>query len=174
MTVYRGMKRYQNAGIAPIHRDTPDHAYEGKPDKGDEPRLIALACEEPPDGRTRWTLRLLADEFVGLESVELDSISPETVRKPSIKRTTDSPIQTLGDTAGGAASLSNNSRVCSRSPRIIRAGSSRRVYQRTPTQLIGHVHERQPTKADRVGSEDYHYKRVDMKNTFLDSEPLDG
>jgi len=44
-----------------------------------EARLIALACSEPPEGRTRWTLHLLADTLVELEVVE--SISHETVRE---------------------------------------------------------------------------------------------
>lgn len=43
-----------------------------------EARLIAEACSEPPEGRSRWTLRLLADRLVELELVE--SISYETVR----------------------------------------------------------------------------------------------
>ena len=48
-----------------------------------EARLVQLACSEPPDGRQRWTLNLLADKLVELEVV--DSISYETVRK-SLKR----------------------------------------------------------------------------------------
>ncbi len=44
-----------------------------------EARLIALACSTPPQGRARWTLRLLADRLVELEVVE--AISTETVRR---------------------------------------------------------------------------------------------
>jgi transposase len=44
-----------------------------------EARLLALACGPAPQGRTRWTLRLLADQMVELEVVE--SISHETVRQ---------------------------------------------------------------------------------------------
>lgn len=43
-----------------------------------EAKLIAIACGEPPDGRARWTLKLLADQLVECEVVE--SISTETVR----------------------------------------------------------------------------------------------
>jgi hypothetical protein len=35
-----------------------------------EAHLIALACSEPPAGRSRWSLRLLADEMVALEHVD--------------------------------------------------------------------------------------------------------
>ena len=44
-----------------------------------EARLIALRCGEPPEGRTRWTLHLLADKLVELKVV--DSLSYETVRR---------------------------------------------------------------------------------------------
>lgn len=42
-----------------------------------EVRLIALACSEPPDGRARWTIRLLAEKVVELQIVP--SVSPMTV-----------------------------------------------------------------------------------------------
>jgi transposase len=49
-----------------------------------EARLIALACSAPPDGRSRWTLQLLADKLVVLKVVE--SISDQTVRR-TLKKT---------------------------------------------------------------------------------------
>ena len=44
-----------------------------------EARLIAMRCGEPPEGRMRWTLHLLADKMVELKIV--DSVSYETVRR---------------------------------------------------------------------------------------------
>ena len=44
-----------------------------------EARLLAIACGEPPEGRRRWTLHLLADRLVELKAAE--SISHETVRR---------------------------------------------------------------------------------------------
>jgi hypothetical protein len=49
-----------------------------------EAHLIALRCGEPPEGRNRWTLRLLADRLVELQVVE--SVSYETVRR-TLKKT---------------------------------------------------------------------------------------
>jgi hypothetical protein len=49
-----------------------------------EARLIALRCGEPPQGRVRWTLQLLADRMVALNVV--DSLSYETVRR-TLKKT---------------------------------------------------------------------------------------
>jgi hypothetical protein len=42
-----------------------------------EAHLIALACSEPPEGRSRWTIRLLADKVVELEIA--DRVSPMTI-----------------------------------------------------------------------------------------------
>lgn len=57
-------------------------------DGAGEARLIAEACSPPPDGRARWTLRLLADRLVELQVV--DHISYETVRR-TLKKTYSSP-----------------------------------------------------------------------------------
>lgn len=36
----------------------------------EEAHLIAIACSAPPEGRKRWTVRLLADKLVELEILE--------------------------------------------------------------------------------------------------------
>lgn len=56
-----------------------------KLDGAQEARLIALACGPAPEGRARWTLRLLADKLVELEIVE--SIGKDSVRR-TLKKTT--------------------------------------------------------------------------------------
>ena len=43
-----------------------------------EAKLVATCCGPAPEGRARWTLRMLAGKLVELQVV--DSISPETVR----------------------------------------------------------------------------------------------
>ena len=49
-----------------------------------EARLVQVACSVPPEGRVRWTVKLLAEELVRLEVVE--SIGEETVRQALKKR----------------------------------------------------------------------------------------
>lgn len=61
---------------------------ERKLDGEGEARLVGLACGEPPEGRDRWTLQLLADELVSLEVV--DSMSPQTVQR-TLKNTSSNP-----------------------------------------------------------------------------------
>ena len=52
-----------------------------------EAHLIALSCSEPPEGRERWSMRLLADRMVELGHV--DTVSHETVRR-TLKKTASS------------------------------------------------------------------------------------
>ena len=49
-----------------------------------EAKLVAICCSDPPQGRTRWTLRLLQKEMVGRQIVT--SICCETIRK-TLKKT---------------------------------------------------------------------------------------
>ena len=85
-TVARVRRRLVTEGFqaALDHRPQPP-----RPDKikirGDvEQKLVELACIDPPKGRCRWTLQLLADEMVVLGLVA--AISLETVRQALKKR----------------------------------------------------------------------------------------
>lgn len=95
-TVGRVRKRFVHEGLDAINRRTSKRRYERKLDGDAEARLIALACSAPPEGRDRWTLRLLADKLVTLEAVDVDSVSHETVRRV-LKKTNLS----RGDTSNG-------------------------------------------------------------------------
>ena len=53
--------------------------YEKKADGDFEAHLVALSCSDPPEGFTRWSLRLLADKVVELDYI--GSISHETIRR---------------------------------------------------------------------------------------------
>jgi len=52
-----------------------------------EAHSIALSCSDPPEGRERWSMRLLADRMVELGHVE--ALSHETVRR-TLKKTASS------------------------------------------------------------------------------------
>ena len=80
-TVFNTRKAYAERGLATIHRRQPDREYETKLDGRAEAHLIRLASSEPPEGQTRWTLHLLADELVTLDEIDFESISHETVRQ---------------------------------------------------------------------------------------------
>ena len=80
-TVERVRQRFVERGLAAAlaHKPQDRPSRERKFDGATEARLIALACSEPPAGRARWTLKLLADRLVELEV--FDSVSDETVRR---------------------------------------------------------------------------------------------
>jgi transposase len=80
-TVERVRQRFVEQGLeAALVRKPQDRpSRQRKLDGRAEAHLIALACSKPPEGRTEWTMPLLADTLVELEIV--DSISDETVRR---------------------------------------------------------------------------------------------
>lgn len=53
-------------------------------DAKQEAVLVSLACEKPPTGQVRWSLRQLGERLIALEVVE--TISYETVRR-TLKKT---------------------------------------------------------------------------------------
>ena len=88
VTVWRVRKRHIEEGLeaALTHRHPKNH-HPRRLDGDQEAHLIALACSEPPSGRKRWTLRLLAKRMVELEYT--DRLSYETVRG-TLKKTRSS------------------------------------------------------------------------------------
>lgn len=84
-TIEKTRKRLVISGIeGAINREKPQRTKPRLLDGEKEARLITIACSEAPKGRSRWTLRLLADKLVELKVVE--SISHETVRQ-TLKKT---------------------------------------------------------------------------------------
>ena len=88
-TVERIRKRLVEHGLedALVRRQNPHGPSRRTLDGAGEAQLCRLACSAPPDGRERWTLRLLADRLVQLEVVK--TISHETVRR-TLKKTCSS------------------------------------------------------------------------------------
>lgn len=79
-TVERVRRQFVEEGLeATLERHKPRREYRRRLDGDGEAHLIALACSQPPEGRSRWTLRLLADRMVAMEQV--DDLSYETVRE---------------------------------------------------------------------------------------------
>ena len=84
-TVERVRKQFVEEGLEAALQPKPSNrVYEKKLDGRLEAHLIATACGAPPEGRSRWTLRLLGDQMVVLGHV--DSLSYETVRR-TLKKT---------------------------------------------------------------------------------------
>lgn len=91
--VYRVRKRLVEEGLEAVLSRKP-RAIPAVPrifDGEKEAKLIALACSEPPQGRARWTLRLLENKVVELGIVDRasDSTIGRTLKKTRSSRIAD-------------------------------------------------------------------------------------
>jgi transposase len=121
-TVYRTRQQLVEEGLeAVLSRKKPSRPsvlpiFDGEK----EAKLIALACSEPPNGRSRWTLRML--------DVELDIVeraSDSTIGRVLKKSTQAAPQNAMGHPARGKRRL--RSRHGGRAVRVhtaARSGSS--------------------------------------------------
>lgn len=87
-TVERTRRRFVQAGVDAALKEKPRPGAAACLDARAETYLVALACSDPPEGRQKWTMQLLADRLVELEIVP--AISDETVRR-TLKKTSSSP-----------------------------------------------------------------------------------
>ena len=78
-TVQRTRQRFVEGNLEGALNERPRPGGQKKLDEKGEAILETLAHSQPPEGRKRWTLQLLADRLVELKMV--DSISYETVRQ---------------------------------------------------------------------------------------------
>lgn len=75
------------AALARKQQDAPSR--QRSLDGDAEARLVAIACGKVPQGRAKWTLRLLADKLVELEIVDTVSHTTvwQTLKKMNLSRT---------------------------------------------------------------------------------------
>lgn len=78
VTIERIRRRFVEEGLEAALSEKSRPGAARKLDGHQEAMLVALACSEPPRGRAKWTMQLLADKLV--ELTELESLSDETVR----------------------------------------------------------------------------------------------
>lgn len=82
-TVERTRRRFVDGGLELALNELPKAGRARKLDGKQEAFVVALACSDPPVGREKWTMQLLADKVVELKVV--DSICDDTIRR-TIKR----------------------------------------------------------------------------------------
>lgn len=87
-TVARQRKRFCEEGLeVALMTRKPARPRRRVLDGRAEAHLVALCCSEPPEGRERWSMRLLAQKMVEIGHV--DTVSYETVRR-TLKKTNSS------------------------------------------------------------------------------------
>jgi transposase len=165
-TVYRTKRRFVLGNLEAALSEEPRPGAGRKLSGKEEALLVATACSNPPAGRARWTLELLAGELVRL--TEHDDVSRETVRrrlaendlKPwrkdmwCIPQVDGEYVARMEDVLDLYAEAPDPKRpvVC---------------FDESPTQLIGEV--RQPIAAEpgRLERYDCEYKRNGTVNLFI-------
>lgn len=77
-TVFNIRRKYAKEGLESAINERPRSGQPLKFNGKQLAKITAIACSTPPEGRSRWTLRLLADKAVELDIV--DNISYTNIR----------------------------------------------------------------------------------------------
>lgn len=165
-TIYRTRRRFVEANLEGALSEEPRPGAERKLSGKEEALLVATACSQPPLGRARWTLELLADALVML--TDHDGLSRETVRrrlaendlKPwrrdmwCIPKVDGEYVARMEDVLDLYAETPDPDRpvVC---------------FDESPTQLIGEVREAIPPKPGQLERYDCEYRRNGTVNLFV-------
>jgi transposase len=165
-TVYRTKQRFVEGNLEQALNEQPRPGAGRKLTGKEEALLVATACSNPPAGRARWTLELLAEEMVKLTGHE--SLSRETVRrrlgendlKPWRKKMWCVPqvdaeyVARMEDVLDLYAEEPDPQRpvVC---------------FDESPIQLIGEVRQPIPPEPGRIERYDCEYRRNGTANLFV-------
>jgi len=165
-TVYRTKRRFVLGNLAAALSEEPRPGASRKLSGKEEALLVATACSNPPAGRARWTLELLAGELVRL--TEHEHLSRETVRrrladndlKPwrkdmwCIPKVDGEYVARMEDVLDLYAEAPDPTRpvVC---------------FDESPTQLIGEVREPIRARSGQIERYDCEYKRNGTVNLFI-------
>ena len=81
-------KRFVTDGLEAALGRKKQENYHRKVTGEVEAQICAIACSTPPEGRTRWTMQLIADELIRLEIVDYitDSTVCEVMKKTNSSR----------------------------------------------------------------------------------------
>ena len=165
-TVYRTKRRFVEGNLDLALSEEARPGARRKLSGKEAALLVATACSNPPEGRKRWTLDLLAGAMVRL--TEHDGLSRETVRrrlaeddlKPwrrdmwCIPHVDGSYVARMEDVLDLYAEEADPKRpvVC---------------FDESPTQLIGEVREPVVAETGQPERYDYEYHRHGTANLFV-------
>src|SRR5713101_2893675 len=165
-TVYRTKRRFVEDNLEAALSEEPRPGAERKLSGKEEALLVATACSNPPAGRARWTLELLAGAMVKL--TEHEDLSRETVRrrlaenhlKPwrkqmwCIPKVDGTYVARMEDVLDLYAEATDPQRpvVC---------------FDESPTQLIGEVRQPIPAAPGQLERYDCEYRRNGTVNLFV-------
>ena len=164
-TVYR-TKRFVECGLEGALSEDPRPGARRRLTGREETLLVAVACSDPPAGRARWTLELLADERVqrtgheglsretGRRRLSEQSVKPWQRKMWCIPRVDTEYVARMEDVLDLYADIPDPRRpvVC---------------FDETPVQLIGETRLPWPAEPGKPARFDYEYRRNGTANLFV-------
>jgi transposase len=165
-TVFRTKRRFVELGLERALTEAPRPGAPRKLTEREELLLVATACSDPPTGRARWTLELLADQMVRL--TEHDHLGEETVRR----RLHEKELKPWQHKMWCIPKVDSD--FVARMEDVLElytapAQEARPVisFDESPTQLIGEVRVPIPPQPGTAGRIDYEYVRNGTANLFV-------
>ena len=80
-TVHNVRTRYRTGGLDAALHERPRSGQPRRVTSREEAYITTIACSTPPDGRSRWTVRLVTDRLVELSGTDLSTESVRQVLK---------------------------------------------------------------------------------------------
>lgn len=165
-TVYRVKRDFVEEGLEAALTEDDRPGGTRKLDANQEALLVSIACSKPPEGRSRWTLQLLADRLVTL--TEHEDLSIETIRrrlsekqlKPWQKKMWCIPKLD----ADFVAQMEHILDLYAEPPNAARPVVN---FDEALKQLVADTREPKPMKPGQAARQDYEYRRVGTANIFL-------
>jgi transposase len=165
-TVYRTKRHFVEANLQGALSEESRPGAARKLSGKEEALLVATACSQPPPGRARWTLELLAGELVKL--TEQEGLSRETVRRRLVENDLKpwrKDMWCIPKVDGEyVARMENVLDLYAEVPDPQRPVV---CFDESPTQLIGEVRQPIPAKPGQRERYDYEYRRNGTVNLFV-------
>lgn len=165
-TIYRTKRRFVEVSLEAALSEEPRAGAQRKLSGQEEALLIVTACSKPPCGRARWTLELLANEFVKL--TEHENLSRETVRR----RLAENDLKPWRKDMWCIPAV--DAEYVARMEDVLdlyaEAPDPKRpviCFDESPTQLIGEARTPIPARPGQLERVDYEYRRNGTANLFV-------
>src|SRR6201995_3400868 len=165
-TVCRTKRRFVLGNLEAALSEEPRPGTARKLSSKEEALLVATACSQPPAGRARWTLELLAGEMVKL--TEHADLSRETVRRRLAENGVKPWRRGMGcipEVEGTyVARMEDVLDLYAEAPHPKRPVV---CFDESPTQLIGEVRQPIPATPGQLERYDCEYRRNGTANLFV-------
>jgi len=172
-TVHRIRQQFVSEGLMATLTEKPRAGRPKQFTGRDAASVTALACSSPPEGRAKWSLRLLSGTLVELEMV--DAISYQSV-KNILDQNDLSPHLKKQWCIGkiSTAFLWRMENLLNLYEQPYNPMQPLLCFDERPCQLIEDVLMPLPMEPGQPVREDYHYKRNGVCTVFIAFEPLTG